>query len=214
MEGLLIWLDADTKIRQLSSGKRSLDDFARTFYGIDNGSYVTRTYTFDDIVSALNSVQAYDWASFLRERVYELHPQVPEEGITQGGYRLTYSDTPPKWLKASETPGSFVSFATSLGMAVKSSGEVANVWWGSPAFKAGMTSDMTIAAVNGKAFDIRDLRAAIVQAEKETSPMKFLVKRGNDFQTIEIDYHAGLRYPALSRVEGTPDLLDEVLAAK
>lgn len=214
MEGLLIWLDADTKIRQLSSGKRSLDDFARTFYGIDNGSYVTRTYTFDDIVSALNSVQAYDWASFLRERVYELHPQVPEEGITQGGYRLTYSDTPPKWLKASETPGSFVSFATSLGMAVKSSGEVANVWWGSPAFKAGMTSDMTIAAVNGKAFDIGNLRAAIVQAEKETSPMKFLVKRGNDFQTIEIDYHAGLRYPALSRVEGTPDLLDEVLAAK
>ena len=214
MEGLLIWLDADTKIRQLSSGKRSLDDFARTFYGIDNGSYVTRTYTFDDIVSALNSVQAYDWASFLRQRVYELHPQVPEEGITQGGYRLTYSDTPPKWLKASETPGSFVSFATSLGMAVKSSGEVANVWWGSPAFKAGMTSDMTIAAVNGKAFDIGNLRAAIVQAEKETSPMKFLVKRGNDFQTIEIDYHAGLRYPALSRVEGTPDLLDEVLAAK
>lgn len=214
MEGLLIWLDADTKIRQLSSGKRSLDDFARTFYGIDNGSYVTRTYTFDDIVSALNSVQAYDWASFLRQRVYELHPQVPEEGITQGGYRLTYSDTPPKWLKASETPGSFVSFATSLGMAVKSSGEVANVWWGSPAFKAGMTSDMTIAAVNGKAFDIGNLRAAIVQAEKETSPMKFVVKRGNDFQTIEIDYHAGLRYPALSRVEGTPDLLDEVLAAK
>lgn len=214
MEGLLIWLDADTKIRQLSGGKKSLDDFARTFYGIDNGSYITRTYSFDDIASALNSVQPYDWAGFLRQRVYELHPQVPEEGITQGGYRLTYSDTPPKWFKASETPGSFVSLATSLGIAVKSSGEIGNVWWGSPAFKAGVTPDMTLAAVDGKAFSIDVLRAAIVQAEKGTAPLKLLVKRGDDFQTIEIDYHSGLRYPALSRVEGTPDLLDEVLAAK
>jgi predicted metalloprotease with PDZ domain len=214
MEGLLIWLDADTKIRQLSGGKKSLDDFARTFYGIDNGSYVTRTYTFDDIASALNSVQPYDWADFLRKRVYELHPQVPEEGITQGGYRLTYSDTPPKWLKASQTPDSFVSFATSLGISVKSTGEIGNVWWGSPAFKAGMTPDMNVAAVNGKAFSTDVLRAAISQAEKGTTPVMFLVKRGDDFETIEIEYHDGLRYPGLSRVEGTPDLLDKILAQK
>ena len=35
-EGELIWLDADTLIRQLSGGKRSLDDFARSFFGVDN----------------------------------------------------------------------------------------------------------------------------------------------------------------------------------
>ena len=62
MEGLLIWLDADTKIREMSGGKKSLDDFAKIFYGIDNGSYVTRTYTFDDLVHALNQTQPYDWA--------------------------------------------------------------------------------------------------------------------------------------------------------
>jgi predicted metalloprotease with PDZ domain len=214
MEGLLIWLDADTKIRQLSGGKKSLDDFANTFYAMDNGSFVTRTYTFDDIVSTLNSVQPYDWASFFRQRVYELHPQVPEEGITQGGYRLTYSDIPPKWLKASETRASFVSFANSLGIAAKSTGEIGNVWWGSPAFKAGMTPDMTIAAVNGKAFGIDVLRAAIVQAEKDSGPLKLLVKHGNDFNTVEIDYHGGLRYPTLTRTEGTPDLLDQILAPK
>ncbi len=38
-------------------------------------------------------MQPYDWAKFLRERVYELHPQVPEEGFTQGGYKLVYNDT-------------------------------------------------------------------------------------------------------------------------
>jgi predicted metalloprotease with PDZ domain len=214
MEGLLIWLDADTKIRQLSDDKKSLDDFAHTFYEIDNGSYVTHTYMFEDIVRALNSVQPYDWANFLRERVYDLHPEVPEEGIAQGGYRVTYSDTPPAWLKRSETPGSFASFATSLGFAVKSTGEIGNVWWGSPAFKAGMTSDMNLAAVNGKAFSVEVLRTAIVNAEKDTSPLRLLVERGNDFQTIEIDYHGGLRYPTLSRVDGTPDLLDQILASK
>jgi predicted metalloprotease with PDZ domain len=215
MEGLLIWLDADTKIRELSGGKKSLDDFARTFYGIDNGDDVTRTYTFGGIVAALNSVQPHDWAGFLRQRVYELDAQTPEEGIAQGGYRLTFSDTPPEWLKAGERPGSFVNFATSLGIAVKPTGELGNVWWDSPAFKAGMTSDMSIAAVNGKAFGLEVLRAAILQAEKNTAvPLKLLVKRGNDFQTVEIDYHGGLRYPSLSRVAGKPDLLDEILAPK
>ena len=32
-ESDLIWLDADTKIRELSDGKKSLDDFAKLFYG-------------------------------------------------------------------------------------------------------------------------------------------------------------------------------------
>ena len=54
-EGQLIWLDADTKIRELSEGKKSLDDFAKAFYGVQNGSYITDTYTFEDIVAALNA---------------------------------------------------------------------------------------------------------------------------------------------------------------
>ena len=94
-EGLLIWLDADTKIRELSDGTKSLDDFAKLFFGVNNGSFVTDPYTSTDVVKALNQVQPYDWATFLRERVYELHPQVPENGFTQGGYRLVYNDTPP-----------------------------------------------------------------------------------------------------------------------
>src|SRR5215469_4277424 len=77
-ESDLIWLDADTKMRQLSNGQKSLDDFAKLFFGINNGSYVTVTYTLDDIVKAMNAVQAYDWAGFFRTRVYEVAPQVPE----------------------------------------------------------------------------------------------------------------------------------------
>ncbi|MDE3181534.1 MAG: M61 family metallopeptidase, partial [Acidobacteriota bacterium] len=202
MEGLLIWLDVDTKIRTLSAGKKSLDDFARSFYGIDNGSYVTRTYTFNDIVEALNAVQPYDWNGFLRTCVYDLAPQTPEDGITRGGYQITYSDTPPAWLKDSYRPDSYVSFATSLGFSVKANGEIGNVWWDSPAFKAGMTPGMTLTAVNGEALTLDALRGAIKEAEKTKAPIKLLVKRGHEFHTVAINYHGGLRYPKLSRVEG------------
>jgi predicted metalloprotease with PDZ domain len=214
MEGLLVWLDADTKIRELSAGKKSLDDFARLFFGIDNGSTVTRTYTFKDLVSALNTAQPYDWASFLRARVYRLNPPAPEDGIRRGGYRLTYSDTPPDWLERAYRPDSYVSFATSLGFTIKANGDLGNVWWDSPAFKSGATPDMHVEAVNGKAFTLDVLREVIRNAEKNTSPLKLLVKRGNAFQTIEINYHRGLRYPKLSRVEGTTDRLDQILAPK
>ncbi len=212
MEGLLIWLDADTKIRELSRGQKSLDDFARLFYGIDNGSYVTQTYTLHGIVAALNKVQSYDWTSFLRKRVYELAPHTPEGGITRGGYLLAYSDTPPPWLKHSYPPHSYVSFATSLGFSVQANGSVGNVWWGSPAFKSGMTPDMHLEAVNGQAFTLDVLRDAIKIAEKNTAPLKLLLKRGKAFQTIEINYHQGLRYPKLSRAPKTPDRLDTILA--
>jgi predicted metalloprotease with PDZ domain len=213
-EGLLIWLDVDTKIRQLSGGKKSLDDFARVFYGVDNGSYVTRTYDFNDIVSALNSVEPYDWRSFLRTRVYQLAPRTPVGGITRGGYRLTYTDTPPAWLKHAYTPQSYVSFATSLGFSVKENGELGSVWWDSPAYDAGITPDMRLQAVNGKAFTLDVLRDAIRDAEKSASPIRLLVRRGNLLRTVPVDYHGGLRYPKLSRVQGTPDLLDAILAPK
>ena len=35
VEGQLIWLDVDTLIREMSGDKRSLDDFARAFFGVE-----------------------------------------------------------------------------------------------------------------------------------------------------------------------------------
>ena len=39
-EGQLIWLDVDTLIREKTGGKKSLDDFARSFFGGHDGSCV------------------------------------------------------------------------------------------------------------------------------------------------------------------------------
>ena len=224
-EGELIWLDADTKIRELTNGQKSLDDFAAAFFGVYNGSYITDTYTFDDLVNALNGVAPYDWAGFLRQRVYELHPQVPEDGFTRGGYKLVYSDTVQPWVTKGEAAYGVADFSTSVGFSVMvprpgepggegggPRGALANVWWNSPAFKAGVTPDMQIVSVNGKAFTPELLREAILQAEKSRQPLQLQFKRGDEYATVSLPYYGGLRAPSLQRVEGTPDRLDDILA--
>jgi predicted metalloprotease with PDZ domain len=215
-EGLLIWLDADTKIRELSGGKKSLDNFAKEFYGIDNGSFVTVTYDFDAIVAALNKVQPYDWEKFLRTRIYELHPQVPLGGFTQGGYKLVYNDVRPSW---EEHDGrTWTSFASSIGLNLLHDGTTGTVEWKSPAFKAGVTPGMQILAVNGQAFSgggedgASLLKDAILQAEHNSSPIQLVVKKDGLVSNLDMNYHGGLRYPHLERVPGTPDRLDAIVA--
>lgn len=225
-EGELIWLDADTTIRELTNGQKSLDDFAKAFFGVYNGSFVTDTYTFEDLVNVLNGVAPYDWATFFRQRVYDLHPGVPEDGFTRGGYKLVYSNNVQPWLTRAEASFGAADFSTSLGFAVAVprrggesggvpaglSGALSNVWWNSPAFKAGITPDMQIIAVDGKAFTPQVLREAILQAEQTKKPLSLQFRRGDEYTNISLPYFNGLRIPSLQRVEGTPDRLDEILA--
>jgi predicted metalloprotease with PDZ domain len=103
-------------------------------------------------------------------------------------------------------------FATSLGFSVKADGGLDNVWWDGPAFKAGITPDMQLQAVNDQKYAAGGLREIILAAEKTKEPIKLLLKRGDEFVTISVDYHGGMRYPHLERVEATPDRLDEILA--
>jgi predicted metalloprotease with PDZ domain len=165
----------------------------------------------NDLVSALNAVQPFDWASFLRTRVYDVAPQVPEGGITNGGYRLIYNDTMSDWMKHLDMSRG-AGFGTSVGMRLGPDGSVDDVTWDGPAFKAGISPDMHVEAVNDQKFTIQMMRDAILAAEKSKDPIKLLLKRDDQYSTIMLDYHGGLRYPHLERVEGTPDRLDDILA--
>ena len=168
-------------------------------------------------MKALNVVQPYDWTGFLRTRVYEVNPNVPENGFTQGGYRLVYNDNEQEWMKKAENVRG-VSFATSLGFSAKpegspdSRGSLESVGWDSLAFKAGITPDMQLLAVNDQKYTAAGLRETIVAAEKSKEPIKLLLKRGDEFLTVSLDSHGGMRYPHLERVETTPDRLDAILA--
>jgi len=212
-EGELVWIDADSLIREKTGGAKSLDDFARSFFGVDNGSYVTETYTFDDVVHALNAVLPYDWATFLSTRLNDIRP-APLDGITRGGYKLVYTDKPSDLGKSGERVRKTTDLLFSLGVIIDRTGALTEVMWDGPAFNAGATVGATIVAVNGVAYDGDLLKDAITDAKSSAQPIQLLLKRGDRYETISIPYHGGLRYPDLERLPDTPALLDALLAPK
>jgi predicted metalloprotease with PDZ domain len=222
-EGQLMWLDADTLIREKSGDRRSLDDFAKAFFGISDGSFVPSTYLFEDVVKALNSVQPYDWETFLRARLDGHGPGAPLDGLTRGGYKLVYTETPSDYFKAAETRRKVTDLTYSLGMVLGADGRVNGVLWDGPAYKKGMTVGAQIVAVNGTAFDGERLkgaisdakqRGAISDAKQNASPIELLVKTGDRFRTVALDYHDGLRYPHLERDGSAPARLDQILTPR
>jgi predicted metalloprotease with PDZ domain len=214
VEGELIWLDADTKIRELSGGKRSLDDFARNFFGVDDGRVAALPYTFDDVVRQLNAVQPYDWAGFLRSRLDGNASGAPLDGLARAGWKLVYTDTPTDYLKSREELSKSTDFTYSLGFSVRHDGSIAGVMWDGPAFQAGLAGATTLVAVNNKAYKPEVLKSAIKAAKDSKEPLELLVRKGNVFRTVRLDYHGGLRYPRLERIEGTPDLLSAIYAPR
>ena len=210
-EGALIWLDADTKIRELSGDTKSLDHFARTFFAIENGSYTANHYTFDDVVKALNAIAPYDWATFLRTRVETVGP-APLDGLARAGWKLAYAETPTPYLKGVEERNKSADFQYSLGFSVGSEGKIEALQWEGPGFQAGLGGGTTILAVNGAAYKADVLRAAVTAAKTSSKPIELLVKKGAKFRTILLDYHDGLKYPRLERITGTPDRLQAILS--
>jgi predicted metalloprotease with PDZ domain len=213
-EGELVWLDADTLIRELSGGQKSLDDFARAFFGIDDGSWVARTYTFDDVAATLNAVQPHDWAAFLRARLDRHDDGPPFDGLARGGYALTYSDTPSDYFKKLEARLKIADFTYSLGFVVGKENKLADVLWDGPAYRAGLTAGTQLVAVDGVSYDKDRLQAVIKAAKIDNAAIELLVKNGDRYTTVRIDYHDGLRYPHLTREENVPARLDEILAPR
>jgi predicted metalloprotease with PDZ domain len=213
-EGLLLWLDVDTLIRQRSGGRRSLDTFARAFFGINDGDWGQVTYTFEDIVTALNAVEAYDWGTFLRSRLDETSTRAPLDGLQRGGYRLVYTETPTDYAKANEARRRVTDLSYSLGGVVDSTGKFTSVLWDGPVFRAGLTTESQIIAVNNIAFDGEKLKAAVKATKGNGPQVELLIKQGEVYRSLRLDYHDGLRYPRLERINGTPALLDDILARR
>src|SRR5580700_359179 len=101
-EGTLIWLEADTIIRQESKGRKSLDDFCRKFHGGENTGPNVVPYTFDDVVTEMNDVYAYDWRKFFTDRLTSHGPGAPQVGLENSGWKLVYNETPNEHQKAEE----------------------------------------------------------------------------------------------------------------
>ena len=210
-EGELLWLDADTTIRQLSHGQKSLDDFCKVFLAVGgNTPAKVVPYTFDDIVSELNSVAAYDWRTFLTERLTSHANHAPLAGIEHGGYTLVYQDQPTAYEKAAYRKGGLDAYY-SAGLRVTKDGTIADVRMFSDAYKAGFAPQWKLVAINGLGYSEDAFKAALKAAKNTKDPIECIVSNDNHFQTLRLDYHEGEKYPHLERNAGQPDMLADIL---
>jgi predicted metalloprotease with PDZ domain len=214
-EGALVWLEADQIIREGTGGKKGLDDFAKVFFGINDGDWGEVPYEFEDVVKALNTVYPHDWASFLTTRFQTPGQPVPLNGVDKGGYKLVWKEEPNPYDKGrfGMSKGG-LSLAYSLGFNLDKDGKVTSTLWDSPAFNAGIVNGAKVIAVNGLAYEADTLKAAVTAAKGTSKPIELVVQRGDRVQTIAIDYHDGLRYPWLDKVVKGEAGLDLLLAPR
>lgn len=210
--GQMVWLEVDGKLRELSGNRRSIDDFAKAFFGMGNGDWDVNPYTFEDIVATLDGIAPFDWASFLRGRVDGHGPLTG--GLESHGWKLVYTDTPSEAFKAIEARGKGVNLTYSLGLVADDKGVLGDVLWDGPAFDAGLAPGMTLVAVNGREYSGDELKEAVKAARDGQAPLELLVKKFDRYETVRIAYRGGLLYPHLQRIAGKPDRLAELLKAR
>jgi predicted metalloprotease with PDZ domain len=212
VEGDLIWLEVDSLIRRKTNGQKSLNDFCRLFHGGQSGPPTVVAYTFDDVVSTLNQVMPYDWAKLLRERLDSKSPHAPLGGIEEnGGWKLVYNDNKNLSMDAIQKADDSVDLSFSLGMILMKTGEVLDVIPGSPAYQAGLGPGMKLIAVNGRKWSKDVLRTALRTSRQSREPIALLAENAEYYNTYQVDYHEGDRYPHLERIEGQPDTIGDII---
>ncbi len=212
-EGSLLWLDVDTTIRQQTGNKRSLDDFCKLFYGGQSTPPEVKTYSFDDVVNALNQVAPYDWRGFLTQRLTTTAPGAPLGGVQNGGWKLVYDETESDMLRAEESVRKVTDVRYSLGLLLDEEGKVLDAIVNMPAARAGIAPGMKLLAVNGRGYKPEILHDAIKAAKQDKQPIELLLENDDYFKTYAIDYHGGEQYPHLVRNQSVPDLLGDIIRA-
>ena len=221
-EGELLWLDADTLIRQLTNDQKSLTDFLHIFLGKGgNTGPLIVTYNREELINDLNQVVKYDWAGFLHQRIDLINPHADLEGITRGGYKLVYQDHPSESEKtlAGTRRGARPDLWYSLGLRVAKEGTISDVRWGGPADKAKIAPGQKLIAVNGRTIaatgedmddEVAFFQKALKDAKGNTEPIHLIVQSESYIRPVDVDYHDGERYPVLVRDDSQKDYLDEI----
>ena len=212
-EGELDWLWADSIIRQQTGGKKSIDDFCKLFHGAPSTPPMVKTYTFDDVVNALNQIAPYDWRGFWTERLTNHGPGAPLGGIEGTGWKIVYDENRSPMMRAWEDDHRTVNAAFSVGLIIKENGDIEDTIEGMDAAHAGIGPGMKILAVNGRRFTPQVLRDALYEGKKTSQQLQLLIENTDYFRTFVIDYHGGEKYPHLVREESKPDTLSDILRA-
>jgi len=211
-EGVLLWLDVDARLRELTDGKSGLDDFAALFFRAERPDGVVSTYTFDDVCRTLDAMAHDDWPAFLRRHLDTHDDAEAMAGLARAGWRLVYTAEPSETFRQYEAENGGLDLTYSIGAVIDDDGRVASVAWNGPAFRAGMAPGMRVTKVAGEPFSLDALRRAV--AKTPEAPLILDVGGGLRRQRLDIGYRGGLRYPRLERIEGRQDRLSQLLAAR
>jgi predicted metalloprotease with PDZ domain len=159
----------------------------------------------------MNDVTPYDWRTFFTTRLNAVATGAPLGGITNGGWKLIYTDQQSDYQKALEEANKVVDLSYSVGFKLGEDGGIGDVVMGTPAYAAGLGPGMKIIAVNGDAFTVQSVREAIRSAKGPANAIELLIQNGPSLKTYRIDYHGGERYPHLERDSTHPDLIQQII---
>lgn len=211
-EGVLLWLDVDMLLRELSNGRKSMLDFAAVFFGAGQNTRTISTYTFADVCDTLNRIAPYDWSAYFRQRLDAHDDRHLLDGLQRGGYRLTYSEQATEFFTQHEADLGGMDLSTSLGLVVGKKGAVRSVAWEGPAFKAGISLGARLVSVGGQPYTDALLKQAIRDAAASRQPIAVAFEADGAPRQTPIPYFGSLRYPRLERLPGTADRLRELLS--
>jgi predicted metalloprotease with PDZ domain len=211
-EGELVWLDADTIIRERSHGARSLDTFLHRYTEPSVTGPIVVTYTRAEIENLLNEVEPYDWHAFFQKYVYQISVHPPTDMLARSGWKMVYTSKPNEFIEAMQASEPGVLGWYAYGADLNEEGVVRDVRQGSAAWRAGLAPGMHILAVNGQQFSPDALAYAVRVAEHSGAPISLITTQTGWYQTLSLEYHGGARYPHLERIAGTPDMLAQIMA--
>ena len=214
----LLWLTVDTQLRKVSGGHASLDDFMRRFYAGQGGSPALKPYVESDVYAALAAVAPFDWRALIRRHLGTLGPAALLAGLESSGWKLEYTAEKNSYIEERQKILKFLDRRWSIGLLImdegKDAGEISDSIEDRAAAGAGAGPGMKVVAVNGRKFTGEVLDAAIAAAHQDRKPIELLVESGDFYRTLRVAYFDGARYPHLTRMANTSDLLSEVLKAR
>ena len=210
-EGVSLWMEADCLIRRETGGKRSLDDFARAFLADRPQPYELRTFSYEELLAALNAIHAHDWDAFFTSRLSGVGTRLPLDAIEAAGWRVVYRDQPNAWAATRAGLRSRSEYTFSLGFRLNSEGVVMDCWPGSPAHLAGIAPGLRLVAVNGRRWSTTVLDTALREARESKQPIRLLTENLDFFEEHSVEYYDGPRHPHLERDDSRPDLLGDII---
>jgi predicted metalloprotease with PDZ domain len=211
-EGVMLWLDVDMLLRELTGDKKSMRDFAAVFFGAGQNTRTISTYTFADICKTLNKIAPHDWAGYFNLRL-NAHDDVHLlDGLKRGGYQLVYTDQPTEFFVQHEADLGGMDLATSLGLVVGKKGAIKSVAWEGPAFRAGISIGARLTSVGQQSYTDDLLKQAIKAAAASKQPIELTFEADGGTRSVKIDYFGSLRYPRLEPIPGAADRLRQLLS--